>query len=148
MQDYNGEDVKSLSHQITHLNLPEFKGVRKSSRIEGKPPQLIIKCGELTEEHLVALIAVIEDHSAIYAASLLPVWDDVRALQSKLFSKTNAGWRIARYQTQEPLGNTDETWEKYNEMLNYLQDIRINDEATHATPQDALDALNNLTEPT
>ena len=72
MQDYNNENTATLSKEVSVLNLPGYKGVKKSSRIpiapvedapvEYMPPQLIIKCDDLTAEQETALIAVINDH--------------------------------------------------------------------------------------
>lgn len=78
-------------------------------------------------------------------------WEDVDALQNKMFSLTSpVASRIARYKSQQGLTgqSTKESASKFQEMLQYCQDIRDSDETTYSTPQEALDALNALVEPT
>lgn len=79
-----------------------------------------------------------------------PTWDDVSKLQNELFDNKEIQKRITRYETQLALtGKTPkETATKYQELLQYCQDIRDADETNHATPQLAIDALNALTVPT
>lgn len=75
-RDYNNENINTLGGEIKILNLPNFKGVTKLAREldengkvkldeNGKPiklsiPQLIIKCGDLTPQQELDLIAVID----------------------------------------------------------------------------------------
>lgn len=83
-------------------------------------------------------------------AALIPTWDDVDSLQNELLSVNSSVMkRIVRYETQLALtGKTPkENATKYQELLQYADDVRDNDATTHATPQLALDALNALPEP-
>lgn len=74
------------------------------------------------------------------------VWSEVDRLQNKLIEEIMP--RVSRYMTQEALGITPkETPEKYQEMLQYLQDIRDNDETLHSNPDDAIAALEGLVKP-
>lgn len=76
-------------------------------------------------------------------------WDDVDTLQNTLFNSTKVMRRIARYETQTALTgqSTSETETKYQELLQYCQDVRDCDNTTYEDPQDALDALNALIVP-
>ena len=78
-------------------------------------------------------------------------WADVATLQNEMFSSSSyISKRIARYKLQKDHTGqtTKESDSKYQEMLQHFQDIRDSDETTYATPQEALDALNALVEPT
>lgn len=70
MQDYNNENVVTLGKELSVLGLPGFKGVMKHSRIEGKPPQLIIRVEDLTPIQETVLIDVINAHPAKEAARI------------------------------------------------------------------------------
>ena len=88
---------------------------------------------------------------AAFTASLIPTWADVKDLQNELFSTdAEVAWRIMRYNRQKDHTGTSpkESSAKYQELLQYYQDVSDNDETLHATPQLALDALNALTIPT
>lgn len=100
---------------------------------------------DLTQDELDQCAA----DAAAHAASLVKTWDDVRELQTKMFNTTKALWRVARYSREDELtGKTPtDNYTKYQELLQYCDDIGVADEATCATPQLALDALNALTEP-
>ena len=77
-------------------------------------------------------------------------WDNVEELQNKLLGvDTEVSWRLARYKSQKDLTgqSTTETGAKFQEILQYCQDVRDADETNHATPQEAMDALNALTVP-
>lgn len=75
-----------------------------------------------------------------------PTWMNVSALQNSMID--DVMWRVVRYQTQDILGVVpNETPEKYLELLQYMQDIRDNDEDLHATPDEALAALQSLVKP-
>ena len=86
---------------------------------------------------------------AAYAASLVPTWGDVETLQNKMFGiDTEAAWRLARYKEQQQMSaqTTTETPASYQNILDYRQQIRDNDESfPHETPELALAALAALT---
>jgi hypothetical protein len=79
----------------------------------------------------------------------IPTWDDVRALQKQMIDTTDCMWRVARYQMQKFASHpTSDTEAQYLLMDQYIEDIRGNDEGfPHATPELAIAALNNLTDP-
>lgn len=80
-------------------------------------------------------------------------WDDVQLKQKNMIETVR--WHIERHVTQRELGmdvgvgtNTSDIDEDvYQDLLQYIQDIREDDDANHATPQDALDALDALVSP-
>lgn len=73
-------------------------------------------------------------------------WESVRELQEMLINSTLP--RIGRYQLQGELGvDTSETGTTYTALLQYCEDVRQNDEASHDTPQEAYDELNGLKTP-
>lgn len=87
------------------------------------------------------ILVILEEYQAFKA------WDDVRVLQNQMFSTdSKISARIARYKLQKDHTgqSTKESSAKYQELLQYFQDIRDSDETTYATPQEALDALNAL----
>lgn len=77
-------------------------------------------------------------------------WEDLRRRQSDMIEEVR--WKVERYKTQEWNGiieaNRDITSTQFQDYLDYLQDIRDQDEATHATPALAHAALDGLTKPT
>ena len=99
---------------------------------------------EPTEGHLVAILVIL---------ALAKGWRDVKAKQDELLGvETKTMWRMARHQEQlllapqaQPLRDNPA---KMMELLTYRQSVRDADETTYSTPQEALDALNALTEPT
>lgn len=77
-------------------------------------------------------------------------WEDVTKLQSqKLGVNTEVTWRIMRYQTQDALegATPSETPEKYQELLQYCEDIRKQNNSFDITPAEAITAINNLVVP-
>jgi hypothetical protein len=77
-------------------------------------------------------------------------WEDVRAKQRQLIESVRAFVEI--HMTQRDLGMADAdmkvTAAKYAEFLQYLQDVRDNDETLHPDPDTALAALDSLVVPT
>ena len=73
-------------------------------------------------------------------------WEDVARLQSELLSPTSeVTWRIMRYQTQEALIGVEptETEEAYQELLQYCEDVRNQDDNA-SLPQEADTTLRTL----
>ena len=106
--------------------------------------------GVIIEGYHIELIDM--TYTQVWDTSPLPAktWTDVDNLQNGLLSvNSNVMKRVVRYQTQNDLtGKTPkENATKFQELLQYCQDVRDADETTHATPDLALDALNALTEP-
>lgn len=90
------------------------------------------------------------DGTTFTAPSTTASWTDVKDLQIRLLaSNTEVAWRIARYKSQKDLigKETKEDDDKFQDLLQYSQDVRDNDETSHATPQQALDVLNDLNPP-
>jgi len=77
-------------------------------------------------------------------------WEDVEALQRALiFAHYDT---IEIHERQVAHDGTAEadyniTPAKYQEYLDYFVDVRLNDEKTHSTPEEAITALNGLTIP-
>ena len=106
--------------------------------------------GVIIDGYHIELIS--EVYTQVWDTSALPAktWDDVDNLQNQLLSVNSSVMkRVVRYDTQDKLtGKTPkENATKFQELLQYCQDVRDADETTHATPQLAIDALNALTEP-
>ncbi len=110
--------------------------------------------GVVIDGYHIELIDV--TYTQVWDTSALPTppaktWDDVDNLQNQLLSVNSSVMkRITRYKLQFDLtGKTPkENAAKYQELLQYTDDVRDADETNHATPQLAIDALNALTEPT
>lgn len=77
-------------------------------------------------------------------------WEQVRAKQRSMIVKHQDLIEIHEREVAHD-GTLEENYTitvaKYQEWLSYFQTIRANDEATHATPEEAITALDALTEP-
>lgn len=106
--------------------------------------------------HDSIICGMVHDGGSSYAKATFSIpakvysWDEVRAKQRAMIVVHDDMMSI--HEREVLHAGTDEanytiTPAQFQEMLDYFQVIRANDEATHSTPNEAIDALNALSLP-